>query len=398
MYPAKNGDAFLIKASATEPLAILIDGGYTSTFHDCIYPDLEQLANLGYVLNLVVATHIDADHLLGLLTFFKLNGNSEAAKIIKVQDVWHNSLRSITSAKKNHTTTTLDEEILVEIRRRGFPSPSIPVEESKEISARQGSSLAALLLGGNYLWNSGNGTRSINSDNFVPNAFSSGLRVSVIGPPVTRLEQLHHIWMSDLRRIGFTGKVGNCEIFDDAFEFLCAFEDLNAAVRVTPEAISSPRNRCLADAYVPDESVPNGSSISLIIEVGSSRLLLLGDSWAEDIIKGLQSLPNAAFPMFFDAIKISHHGSLRNTNPMLLEMIDSPIYLIPTNGKSHSHPNIEVLKEIVDRPSEFTRNLYMNYSTSASKQLRKYTSRTGAKFKIFESFNNWIQLPRNQYD
>ena len=59
MYPAKNGDAFLIREEVTEPTAILIDGGYASTFHDYISPDLKHLAKLDYSLDLVVATHID---------------------------------------------------------------------------------------------------------------------------------------------------------------------------------------------------------------------------------------------------------------------------------------------------------------------------------------------------
>ena len=95
MYPARNGDAFLIRENTTKPTAILIDGGYASTFQACIFPDLTHLAQLGYSLGLVVATHIDADHVAGLLAFFKLNGNSQAPKIIQVGDVWHNSLRSL---------------------------------------------------------------------------------------------------------------------------------------------------------------------------------------------------------------------------------------------------------------------------------------------------------------
>jgi hypothetical protein len=39
MYPAKNGDAFLIKESEAKPITILIDGGYASTFQASISPD-----------------------------------------------------------------------------------------------------------------------------------------------------------------------------------------------------------------------------------------------------------------------------------------------------------------------------------------------------------------------
>jgi len=70
-YPAKNGDGFLVKASAS-PFAMLIDGGYAETFHRHIRCDLENLAASNYALDLVVATHIDVDHHSGLLDSLQL--------------------------------------------------------------------------------------------------------------------------------------------------------------------------------------------------------------------------------------------------------------------------------------------------------------------------------------
>lgn len=394
MYPAKSGDAFLIRENASKPTAILIDGGYASTFQECIFPDLTNLARLGYSLDLVVATHIDADHIAGLLAFFKINGNSEAPKIIQVKDVWHNSLRTLavtTAADSNMTPD--DEDLLVEIRRRGYPIPAESMVDPVEISARQGSSLAALLLGGGYRWNTGDGTRSINSTDTRLFELRPGVRLRVICPPVARLEQLHRCWIAEMRRMGFAGKIGTNDSFDDAFEFLCAFEDLRTGVSAAPTALSTLANRCLNEAYLADDSVTNGSSISIIIEIGASRLLFLGDSWAEDIEAALRELPNVAFPMTFDGIKISHHGSLRNTSPALLELVDSPLFFISSNGERHCHPDFEVLKAIVDRPSDFRRHLHFNYTTPASQQMRRYTARSGAAaFAICEGTTDWIEI------
>jgi hypothetical protein len=394
MYPAKSGDAFLIRGNVTKPTAILIDGGYASTFQEYISPDLTNLARLGYFLDLVVATHIDADHIAGLLAFIKLNGNSQAPKIIQAKDVWHNSLRSLevtTVADSNMTSD--DEDLLIEIRRRGYPIPAEPMVDPVEISARQGSSLAALLLGGGYRWNTGNGTRSINSTDTRLFEIRPDVRLRVIGPPVARLEQLHRRWIAEMRRMGFAGKIGTNDAFDDAFEFLCAFEDLRTGVSAEPTALSTSANRCLNEAYLGDDSVTNGSSISIIVEIGASRLLFLGDSWTEDIEAALRELPNAAFPMIFDAIKVSHHGSLHNTSPALLELVDSPLFLISSNGERHCHPDFEVLKAIVDRPSSFGRHLHFNYTTPASQQLYHYTARHGsATFAIYEGSIDWIEI------
>jgi len=396
MYPAKNGDAFLIKEDATKPTAILIDGGYATTFKEYISPDLTCLAQIGYSLDLVVVTHIDADHVAGLLEFFKLNGNSQSPKIIQVKDVWHNSLRSLGFMPvADDNLLSDDKDLLVEIQRQGYPMPIALDTEPVEISARQGSSLAALLLGGGYQWNTENGTQSINSTNTPFFEFRPDVKLHVISPSLAQLEKLRSRWTLELRRLGFAGKIGVNDVFDDAFEFLCAFENLHTAVRVEPVTISASSDRCLDEAYLADASVTNGSSIALIIEIGTLRLLFLGDSWAEEIEKTLQALPNARFPMIFDAIKISHHGSLHNTSPTLLKLIDSPVFLISSSGNSHNHPDFEVLKAIVDRPSSFKRHLYFNYTTPASQKMQYYTSKSGAEFAIYEGITDWIEIGVN---
>jgi beta-lactamase superfamily II metal-dependent hydrolase len=399
MYPANNGDAFLIKDNTTNPIAILIDGGYATTFQTFIRPDLEHLAQLGYSLDLVVATHIDADHITGLLTFFKLNGNSQAPKIIQVEHVWHNCLRSLVFAPLTDGQMTRDDkDLLVEIARRGYPNPTEQDVQSEEISARQGSSLAALLLGGDYKWNMGDGTRSINSTDVESIEVRSDLHLRVVGPPVARLEQLKHRWIAEMRELGFTGNIGANDAFDDAFEFLSAYEDLRTSISAEQIALSASEKRCLEEVYLADSSVTNGSSISIIAKVGDTRLLFLGDSWAEDIEVALRALPDTTFPMIFDVIKISHHGSLHNTSSALLKLIDAPVFLVSSNGDRHSHPDLEVLKAIVDRPSNFQRNLYFNYSTYASQQMHHYTSMSGAAFTVYEGNVDWIEIGARQND
>tara|TARA_R110001583_G_C5668565_1_gene410447 strand:- start:1601 stop:2779 length:1179 start_codon:yes stop_codon:yes gene_type:complete len=386
-----NGDAFLMKTNLSNPTAILIDGGYPSTFNDYIQPDLRTLAVQGYCLDLVVATHIDADHISGLLAFFKKNGNSNEPRIIPVKEVWHNSVRSL-GPVTDITIKPDDAALLTEIKRRGYPQPTGSEVDPKEISARQGSSLAALLLGGNYRWNMGDGTTSINSENLSGFKIGTDTQLDVISPQPNRLEQLRVWWGKELRRLGFTGTLGANGVFDDAFEFLCAFKGLREATTTVPTQISSSKHGSLNTIYQPDTSVTNSSSIAFIANVGSSRVLFLGDAWAEDIELHLRMLENTDATMIFDAIKVSHHGSFHNTSHSLLELIDAPVYFISTDGKRHDHPDIAVLKAIVDRPCSFHRNLYFSHTTSASREMRNYRSTSGACFSIYEDATDWIDL------
>jgi hypothetical protein len=220
MYPAGNGDAFLITSDGGSQTTILVDGGYVSTFRDHILPDLEEINKNGRCLDLVVATHIDADHISGLLDFFTSNGHSRSPQIIPVRAIWHNSLRNLTlSAGKSGGLSPNDRDLLLEIGRQGYSvKPSQPVGGS-EISARQGSSLAALLLGGDYNWNNGNGLTTIESTPQTPCAVSQA-KITVIGPPEARLRELQEWWLADLRRLGFCGSVDKSAIFDDDPLFL----------------------------------------------------------------------------------------------------------------------------------------------------------------------------------
>lgn len=115
MYPAKNGDAFLADFGGTY---LLIDAGFASTYQDFVAPDLAQLAKEGGRLDLVVCTHIDADHIGGLLEFFSCNG-TPAKRGIEVDAVWHNSLRSLPSPTAEPDGFH-DRMVLEAIRRRGF--------------------------------------------------------------------------------------------------------------------------------------------------------------------------------------------------------------------------------------------------------------------------------------
>lgn len=206
------------------------------------------------------------------------------------------------------------------------------------------------------------------------------------------MNELKDWWLKELRRLGFIGDIGDTIIFDDAFEFLCAKNNLKANDQKIISQISGSIGGTLNDTYYPDTSVTNSSSVAFIAEIGSSKLLFLGDAWSEDIEFQVKKSGNGRNKLIFQAIKISHHGSLRNTSTSLLELIDAPAYFISSNGNRHNHPDIEVLKEIVDRPSEFPRHLYFSYSTPASTFMKNYKSKSGACFTVHENANNWIDL------
>ena len=385
MYPAGNGDAFLI---SSEGVNILVDGGYAQTFDKHISVDLHDLSSRGEHLDLLITTHIDADHISGIIRLLSINGCSDSPKIVPIGNIWHNSLRSLT-AKIDMKAQPSDQEVLNAVLRRGRPATANDVAE---VSARQGNSLASLIHQGKYQWNGGDGTTRISVESIPELTLPNGC-VNVLAPNQKKLDSLLKWWKKELRRLGYEGPFGAGDVIDDAFEFMCEYSGKSTETK--PVEISANRYVNLESVYVPDASPTNGSSIATVIQFGGVRILMLADAWAEDIVQELRDLKSQGDSMVFDAIKISHHGSSRNTSPELLQLVDAPKYFISSNGKKHGHPDVEVLTAIVDRPAPFSRTIYLNYPTPAADCIRNYQSKSGAVFTVYDNATSWIEIKEN---
>lgn len=392
MYPAKNGDAFLLSSEKTH---ILIDGGYPSTFNHAISDDLHVLASQGKSLDLIIVTHIDADHIGGILRLLSVNGSATEPAIIPIEQIWHNSLRSLTSPCE-HKIPPEQHTLLQAINQRGHPfslrdtaSGNVP----NEISAKQGCSLARLIFAGGYSWNGGDGTMPVSAGTVYTLPHNEDI-VAVLTPSNARLQDLLALWKKYLQRIGYRMPAGSGEIIDDAFEF--TLEHLPEGKEGSSRLISASGKKTLEDTYTADLSVTNGSSISAIFDIGGVRLLMLADAWAEDVVTSLKALAGQGVSMMFDAIKIAHHGSFHNTSPELLNLVDAPVYFISTDGSKHDHPDSEVLAAIVDRPADFPRTLYFNYATPSSGEIRHHISAANTDFTVIENAADWIEIGNDQ--
>ncbi|WP_201550477.1 ComEC/Rec2 family competence protein [Psychrobacter fjordensis] len=129
-----------------------------------------------------------------------------------------------------------------------------------------------------------------------------------------------------------------------------------------------------------DPSVTNKSSISLIIEYKGFTGIFLGDAHAEDVIEGLKI---AGFENHkFDLVKVSHHGSERNTSTELLELIGKSEYIICANNETnHNHPNNITLARILSLDS----NPAIHLSSNSSKLLAKIEECKNLNFDINET-------------
>jgi hypothetical protein len=142
-----------------------------------------------------------------------------------------------------------------------------------------------------------------------------GARVTVIGPLQKRLDELREAWAKALEK-------------------------------PTKEARQAALQELFLEAKFQDKSVPNLSSIVVLVEVGGKKLLLTGDAHGDDIVTAWSDLGLGATPVTLDLLKMPHHGSIRNCTKKFLEAFVASHYVFSANGK-FDNPDAPTLEALV---------------------------------------------------
>ncbi len=387
-YPSKNGDCFLISFGSTENdlKYLLIDCGYTDTFKNYLKNDLERIGKNGGIIERLILTHIDADHIQGAISLLKDNINE---KFIGIKDVWHNTYRHLFDKSK----TSIDEkqtQIVSRIIKRGYPLAANTIKGEKKISAEQATTIGALILKGGYSWNSDFNNKAVCFEQDIKSVvICDDVKITLLSPNKLKLDRLKDLWKNELKKYDVNYENNNIRLYDDAFEMLLSWEKEKPIKK--PKKISADKNQIeelLAQPFDQDSTATNGSSIAFILSIQDKKLLFLADAHPDLIAESLKEIQSEGLIMF-DLIKVSHHGSFSNINADLLNKIDATKYLVSTNGGRHNHPDKETIAHIVCRTTKFQRQLYFNYETNTS----KYFDRDDWKKKYNYSIQYLNQAP-----
>jgi hypothetical protein len=111
-----------------------------------------------------------------------------------------------------------------------------------------------------------------------------------------------------------------------------------------------------------DSSVPNGSSIALLIEHRGASVVLGADAFGTVLGAGLSAVAahRGATDLPVDAFKLPHHGSKNNVLEALLKVAPARHYLVSSNGDVFHHPDDQaVARVVVHAPPGAT--LWFNY-------------------------------------
>jgi beta-lactamase superfamily II metal-dependent hydrolase/tetratricopeptide (TPR) repeat protein len=306
MLPARHGDALWIEwGEADDRHRMLIDGGPTHGV-DEVRRRIEQVEPSGRRLDLLIVTHIDLDHIGGVIELLE-----DDALGVSFDDIWFND-------------------------RRHLP------EDSSTRGAVQGEYLARLLTTGDRSWNRAFGQQAVRVELSGPLPrveLAGGLVLTVLSPTPDKLLALRNDW-------------------DKTIEEAARKAEQRA---LDEEAAQTRGDR---DVFGRDGSKANGSSIAVIVDYDDERWLLAGDAHSDVLLAGLQRYGAAVGerPVRLDGFKLPHHGSARNITRDLLAAIDCQQFLVSTDGSYFKHPDpacIDLIVESVDRPQ-----LVFNYRST----------------------------------
>lgn len=315
--PAQDGDCLWLEWTDGKGITrrMLVDGGrgHPNRLPKALAERLVRQLEDRRLFELVVCTHIDVDHIGGLLALV-----DEPPPGFGITDVWFNG--------RDHLDV---------------------------LGPAQGDHLSAGLRRNPARWNRAFASKAVvvpyRGD--LPVVRLPGLTITLLSPTRAQLAELARQWPRVVTE---------------------ARSDL-ATDRPPPDTLQGERDdrkidlhRMVARPYIPDGSAANASSIAFVAEDDEGgRVLLAADATAEVLVASLDRLAGHG-RYRVDLCKVSHHGSRHNTSPRLLEVLDCRHWLISTSGARFGHPGRETMARILCRPQPAT--AWFNYRTPTTEE------------------------------
>lgn len=305
---ANYGDCFLIETGEGDQRRfILIDGGITDTYTNHLKPSLDKLVGPQGTLDLAVLSHIDNDHALGMLAFFRDLQKKRAQNnpSIQIRSFWHNALQKTASPR-----ALWFDRLKTSLAQGWVKLPLDIVATEGEKGFREGDALQELAGFLKVPINFGNG-KALVQDDWKEDVAIGQVRIKLLGPSSVNLKRLERKWR----------------------EWLTA----NMKARGEGKPMS-------------DRTEPNLSSIQLLLtDENGKRVLMTGDGLGKHLIEGARAagLIGENGKMRVDILKVPHHGSIRNINKAFFETIQADTYVISADGRD-GNPEYQTLEWIVD--------------------------------------------------
>lgn len=336
---ARKGDCLLLHyGTKGDPGLALIDGGPGQVYKPNLKPRLTQIrkarglsSDQSLPIDLLVVSHIDDDHIKGILELTNelvIAKDSARPLPLKVHSFWHNTFDDIIGNKP--------DELLAAVTASFGPAALSGEPDTEGLEPDAAMVLAGIEQGFRVSGDARKLNLRINSE------FDGKLVMAT----------------NDGKSINM-GKGLNLVVAGPIKAELVALQkDYDAWLK-------NPDNKKKAKAALAsftDMSVPNLSSIVMIAEGGKKRMLFTGDARGDKILQGLElvGLLKSGGKMHVDILKMPHHGSDRNLDPIFFRRIIADHYVFSGNGE-HGNPERQMLQMLLDEGGDREFTIHLTY-------------------------------------
>jgi hypothetical protein len=330
MLPAREGDAIWVRwGEKCPPYQMLIDMG-TEEVGKKLSQKISALPEAHRIFEAIVVTHIDADHIGGLLSFFV---DSDKPSGVLVKDFWFNGYVHLDGRRSSSTLEKLGAIQAERLTNWLITQPWNASLDGGAVCRRAGEPLKVIELAG-------------------------GMKVTVLGPTVQRLKELKPDWDKEIR-IATQKK--------ERTRLVSGLEPMGASLSLELPNAQSLKNLAKQKPFRDSKSA-NGSSIVLLLEYDDKKILLAGDAFEEDLVEALTHF-SPKLPLQLTAFKVPHHCSRGNISERLISTINCQNWLISTDGSRHKHPDDEGIASILhygDVSVNFLFNVSSKYNSKWS--------------------------------
>ena len=355
IYQSAQGDCLLLEGS--DQRLVLCDGGMDTSLRAHVRGELTKLRTDGRVLDYVYVSHIDSDHISGVLQLledevawrvfdFETGHHVPGAtpptvpRPPEIKGILHNAFRDLIGI---NNTTDVDDLIAVAVPSLFATADPALVEAGLELEsiaatipeALRVSRLAAsdaLDIPVNHLPGAAGPAKLLFFRDTVESFPVGGMTFTIVGPGHDELTDVKTGWVTWLRANKEDVRALRKELKKRIEEF-------------TEGASDSPFD--LRDWNgIPDfkgVTAPNVASLMFMVEEGGKRLLLTGDSQQDKILEGLRrtGFLNGA-GLHVDVLKVQHHGSENNLDAPFARQVSARHYVFCGNG-IHGNPDPRVI-------------------------------------------------------
>jgi hypothetical protein len=370
LIPARTGDCLILHyGSADNPRLVLIDGGPKGVYRPYLKPRLEQIKaarNLGksepLLLDLVMISHSDNDHIQGLLDLtrelIELQMD-QRPEFLRITELWHNSFDNIVGDTTTALTNAMRNKFGQAVSAGDSFYFTLNSEISEDTSARPLDSIRDKDVFANLQVFAGINQnaqfrhdaellgvqRNVEFDGTLIVArpkgkridVGGGLKFTVIGPMLSELTAFQKRHDARLKNLGTSG--------------LTSDEELSAYV---------------------DASIPSLSSIVVLAEVNKKQMLLTGDARGDLILEGLElaGLVKRDAKIHVDVLKVPRHGNARNLPYDFFDRVTADHYIISGNGE-HGDPDRELFEMLIDARKTDNYAIHLTYPIAEIDGARK---------------------------